>query len=95
MDFALALNSGKYSGDNCGFFICIFDDEEDVISPTRTSVSLEEFHIHPKQCRLATPYAKNSMSKAHMQVFEAYATLSVANDKKKWEYFQQCEAKWQ
>ena len=58
-----------------------------------SSVRLEDFYIRSEQCGIPAPKFKDAISEAHALVFEDYAILSAANDKKRRDYYQQREAK--
>src|SRR5271170_4267198 len=95
MDFSLAFNSRKYTGDEQGIAVCIIDDDGEDILPSGMPVKLEDFYIQPKQCGLPAPQPKNTISKAHACIFKDYATMSAANNKRRQDFYQQWENKCQ
>ena len=87
IDFTLAFNNGKYPNDPQRITLCIVDDEGEDISASGTPVKLEDFYIWLEQCGISLLKLKDTISEAHALIFEDYATLSAANNKKRREHY--------
>lgn len=92
-DFTLTFNNGKYPNNPWSITLCIIVDKGEDISAFGTPIKLEDFYIQLEQYGISPLKSKDTISKAHIPIFEDYATLSAANNKKQWEHYQQWEAK--
>ena len=93
IEFALAFNNRKYPNDPWRIALCIVNNKGEDISACSMPVKLEDFYIQLEQCGISPLKPKDTISEAHALIFEDYATLSTANNKKWWEHCQQQEAK--